>query len=97
MEALGTDRETVEAALRETMTWHRGRAREMERDALSWLRARMEVIELGASARDAFRAATVAVDEHIDRLVGAGRCAKLRAAAASLRPGRGLRAAHAPR
>jgi hypothetical protein len=52
------------------------------------------VTELDASARDAFRAATAVVDQHIDRLVGAGRCAKLRAAAASLSPGR-VRAAHA--
>ncbi|MDP9106663.1 MAG: TRAP transporter substrate-binding protein DctP, partial [Candidatus Eremiobacteraeota bacterium] len=76
MEALGSDRETVEASLREAMAWHRGRAREMERDALSWLRARMDVTELDPSARHAFRAATAVVDEHIDRLVGTGRCAK---------------------
>ena len=43
------DRAAVEAALHETMAWHRGRAREMERDALSWLRARMEVVELDAT------------------------------------------------
>jgi tripartite ATP-independent transporter DctP family solute receptor len=95
MEALGTDRAPVEAALRETMAWHRGRAREMERDALSWLRARMDVIELDAGAREAFRAATAGVDEHIARLVGAGRCAKVRAAAASLRASRGVSFARA--
>ena len=95
MEALGTDRATVEAALQETMAWHRGRAREMERDALSWLRARMEVVELDATAREAFRAATACVDEHIARLVGGDRCARLRAAASSLRPSRGMQFARA--
>ncbi|MDQ6925083.1 MAG: TRAP transporter substrate-binding protein DctP [Candidatus Eremiobacteraeota bacterium] len=90
MEALGSDRAPVEMVLHETMAWHRGRAREMERDALGWLRARMDVIELDAGASEAFRAATAGVDEHIDRLVGVGRCARLRAAAASLRSGRGV-------
>jgi tripartite ATP-independent transporter DctP family solute receptor len=86
MERLGTQRGIVEDALREAMSWHRARAREMERDALAWLRARMEVIEFDVAARDAFRAAAAPVDAQIEKLVGAGRCAKMRAAAASLRP-----------
>lgn len=86
MEELGEHRAVVEEALREAMTWHRERAREMERDALSWLRARMEITELDARTREAFRTAAAPVDEHIERLVGGGRCAKLRRAAASLRP-----------
>ncbi|MDB5028247.1 MAG: C4-dicarboxylate transporter substrate-binding protein, partial [Candidatus Eremiobacteraeota bacterium] len=96
MEALGTRREVVETALREAMTWHRARAREMEREALAWLRARMEITELDARVRDAFRAATIeSVDRHIDRLVGRGRCAKLRSAAAAIRGGRGMTAVRA--
>jgi tripartite ATP-independent transporter DctP family solute receptor len=91
MDALGSQRALVEEALREAMAWHRARAREMERDALAWLRARMEIVELDARARDAFRAATVAsVDRHIEALVGRGRCAKLRSAAAAIRTGRGM-------
>jgi hypothetical protein len=53
------------------------------------------VIELDGNARDAFRAATAEVDQHIARLVGGNSCTKLRAAAASLSPSRILRAAHA--
>ncbi|HEY0615782.1 MAG TPA: TRAP transporter substrate-binding protein DctP [Candidatus Elarobacter sp.] len=94
MEALGSRRETVEGALREAIAWHRARAREMERDALSWLRARMEVVELDARGREAFRAAAEPVDRHIERVVGAGRCAKLRRAADTLRP-RGMPARRA--
>jgi tripartite ATP-independent transporter DctP family solute receptor len=85
MERLGTRRALVEEALREVMVWHRARAREMERDALTWLRARMEVIPLDARAREAFRAAAAPVDAQIEKLAGAGRCARVRAAAASLR------------
>ncbi|HTD35681.1 MAG TPA: TRAP transporter substrate-binding protein DctP [Candidatus Elarobacter sp.] len=89
IEALGEHRGAVEDALREATAWHRGRAREMEREALAWLRARIEITELDAGAREAFRAlATASVDRHIDRIVGAGRCAKLRAAAGALRPRR---------
>ena len=90
MDALGTHRETVETALRDAIAWHRTRAREMEREALAWLRTRIEITELSASERDTFRAATASVDTHIDRLVGAGRCGKLRRAAAGLRAGRGM-------
>ncbi len=86
MAALGDDRTAVEAALAEALRWHRARAREMEREALRWLRARCEVIELDAAARAAFRAAAAAVDERIAHLVGPGRCAALRRAAAALRP-----------
>ncbi|HTD37820.1 MAG TPA: TRAP transporter substrate-binding protein DctP [Candidatus Limnocylindrales bacterium] len=89
IDALGEHRETVEAALREAIAWHRARAREMEREALAWLRARMEIHELEPRAREAFRAvATESVDRHIDRIVGAGNCARLRRAAAALRPQR---------
>ncbi len=96
MDALGAHRETVETALREAMAWHRARAREMERDALAWLRARMEIVELDARARDAFRATvTASVDAHIDRLVGSGRCAKLRAVAAATARGREMPAVRA--
>ena len=93
MEALGSDREPVEAALREAMAWHRPRAREMERDALAWLRTRMEAIELDPRERDAFRAATVSVDAHVEHLIGGRRVAALRAAAAALRPVSGSRVA----
>ena len=34
MERLGSDRAIVEEALRDAMSWHRARAREMEREAL---------------------------------------------------------------
>jgi TRAP-type C4-dicarboxylate transport system substrate-binding protein len=95
MEALGAHRPAVEEALREAIAWHRTRAREMEREALAWLRTRMEITELSASEREAFRTATAeSVDRHIDRLVG-GRCAKLRRAAATLRVARGMSAARA--
>jgi len=90
MEGLGTDRASVENALRDAMVWHRGRAREMEREALAWLRPKMEVIELDASAREAFRAADAPVDQRISELVGGDRCARLRAAAAALRSTRGV-------
>jgi len=87
IDALGEHRETVEAALREAIAWHRARAREMEREALAWLRARMEIHELEPRARETFRVlVTESVDRHIDGIVGAGRCAKLRRAAAALRP-----------
>jgi tripartite ATP-independent transporter DctP family solute receptor len=95
MEALGDHRADVEAALREAIAWHRTRAREMEREALAWLRTRIEITELSASERDAFRTATASVDHHIDRLVGAGRCGKLRRAAATLRVARGMSPARA--
>jgi TRAP-type transport system periplasmic protein len=89
IEALGEHRAAVEEALREAVAWHRGRAREMEREALAWLRTRMEITELDPAAREAFRTIAIAsVDRHIDRIAGAGRCAKLRAAAAALRPAR---------
>ena len=95
MEALGAHRPAVEEALREAIAWHRTRAREMEREALAWLRTRMEITELSASEREAFRAATAeSVDRHIDRLVG-GRCAKLRRAATALRGARGMSAVRA--
>jgi tripartite ATP-independent transporter DctP family solute receptor len=95
-EALGAHRGAVEDALREAIAWHRTRAREMERDALAWLRTRMEITELGPSQREAFRSAAAdSVDRHIDRLVGGGRCARLRRAAATLRAGRGMTVARA--
>jgi len=95
MEALGAQRQAVEAALREAIAWHRTRAREMEREALAWLRTRIEITEPSFAEREAFRVATAdAVDRHIDRLVG-GRCAKLRRAAASLRAARGMSPARA--
>lgn len=87
IDSLGEHRASVEDALREAIAWHRARAREMEREALAWLRARMQITELEPRAREAFRAvATESVDRHIDRIAGAGRCAKLRRAAAALRP-----------
>ncbi|HEY0394784.1 MAG TPA: TRAP transporter substrate-binding protein DctP [Candidatus Elarobacter sp.] len=95
MEALGAHRVAVEAALRDAIAWHRARAREMEREALSRLRGAMQVSELDARGREAFRAAAEPVDRHIERLVGAGRCAKLRRAAAALRPARGMQPARA--
>jgi TRAP-type transport system periplasmic protein len=95
MEALGSQRAHVEDALRETMTWHRARAREMERDALASLRARMEIVELDPQAREAFRAAAAPVDAHLERLVGRDRCAMLRRAAASVRTGRSMSALRA--
>ena len=61
-----------------------------ERQALAWLRTRMEIAELSSSEREAFRLATASVDRHIDRLVGGGRCGKLRRAAAALHVARGM-------
>jgi TRAP-type transport system periplasmic protein len=95
MEALGEHRAVVEEALRDAMVWHRERAREMERDALAWLRMRIEIAELDARERAAFRAAAAPVDAHLERLVGGGRCAKLRTAAAAVRTGRGMSALRA--
>ena len=64
MEALGEQRASVEDALREAMAWHRGRAREMERDALAC-----------AARADGDRGAGFAGARGVPRRRGASRCA----------------------
>ncbi|HVA38783.1 MAG TPA: DctP family TRAP transporter solute-binding subunit [Candidatus Dormibacteraeota bacterium] len=80
-ERLGERRGIVEGALSEALAWHRARAREMERDALAYLRSRMEVNELTPEERRAFVEAARPVYDRLAALVGERRIAALRAAA----------------
>ncbi|MDE2572403.1 MAG: TRAP transporter substrate-binding protein, partial [bacterium] len=85
LEGLGELRRVVEGALRDAMTWHRRRARDVEQQALTELRSRMQVIDLTPEERRAFAVAATSVDNRMGELVGVDAVRRIRSAAEAAR------------